>query len=119
MTKDVDQAPIQARGTYRRLLWVLLVVSALATVCFTVRGVVQFVYWSDPAHRDQTLEPWMPIGFVARSYGVEREALARALELPPESLRSLSLQDLAEMRGKGFEDMFREVETAIQDLRSE
>ena len=119
MTKNVDQAPIQACGTYRRFLWALLIVSALATVFYTVRGVVQFVYWSDPAHRDQALEPWMPIGFVARSCGVEREALARALELPSDSHRSLSLQDLAEMRGKGFEDMVREVETAIQDLRSE
>lgn len=118
MTKNVDQAPIQARRTYRRLLWVLLIVSALATVFFTVRGVVQFVYWSDPAHRDQSLEPWMPIGFVARSYGVEREALATALELSPDSDRRLSLKDLAEMRGKDFEGMVREVETAIQHLRS-
>lgn len=119
MTKNVDQSPVQARRIDRRLLWVLLVVSALATVFFTVRGVVQFVYWSDPAHRDQTLEPWMPIGFVARSYGVDREALATALDLSADPDRRLSLKDLAEMRGKGFEDIFLEVEAAIQDLRSE
>lgn len=118
MTKNADQPPISTRRSYRRILWALLVLSMLATAFFAVRGVVQFIYWSDPAHRDQALEPWMPLGFVARSYDVERDALAAALDLSPDANRRVPLEDLAETRGQEFEAFAREVEAAIQNLRS-
>ncbi|PWJ20545.1 hypothetical protein [Jannaschia seohaensis] len=118
MSKKADEAGVPTHRTYRRLLWALLIASVLGTALFAVRGIVQLVYWSDPAHQDQALEPWMPVGFVARSYGVEREALAASLGLDPEANRGLSLKELAKMRGQTFEETSREVEAAIQDIRS-
>lgn len=118
MKKIGTRAREQSQNTYRRLLLALLVVSALATAFFAVRGVVQFVYWSNPDHRDQVLEPWMPLGFVARSYGVEREILAAELGVSPESNRRLTLKSLAELRGQSFEDVASDVGAAIRDIRS-
>lgn len=119
MTRDADQAPDPTRRIYRRILWALLILSVLATGFFAARGVVQFVYWSDPAHRDQTLQPWMPVGFVARSYGLQRDALAAELGLSLSSNRRVTLESLAAMRGQTFEDLADDVEAAIRDLRSE
>lgn len=45
----------------------------------------------------------MPLGFVARSYGVEREALAAALDVSSGANRRISLEDLAKSRDKRFE----------------
>lgn len=118
MTKNADPPPISTRKKARRILWALLILSVLATAFFTVRGVAQFIHWSDPAHRDQALEPWMPLGFVARSYDVDREALAAALELSPGLNKRAPLEDLAETRGQEFEAFASDVEAAIQDLRS-
>ena len=118
MTKNADLPSISTRRSYRRILWALLILSMLATAFFAVRGVVQFVYWSDRAHRNQALEPWMPLGFVARSYDVEQDALAAALEVSPGANRGVPLEDLAETRGQEFEAFAREVMAVIQDLRS-
>ena len=52
------------------------------TLFFAVRIVAQWIYWSDPAHRDQQIEGWMTAGYVAHSYDVPRDVIRNAL--PPD-----------------------------------
>ncbi|WP_233150743.1 hypothetical protein [Sphingomonas mollis] len=58
----------------------------VAVLAFTgyhaVRTVGDAIYWN--AHRDEPIERWMTIGYVAHSYHVPPHILHRALGLPPE-----------------------------------
>lgn len=57
------------------------VLGALLTAMFIARSVMFAIYWSDPAHRFQEIEPWMPARYVAYSWGLTPEEMAAALEL--------------------------------------
>ena len=57
----------------------------VAVLAFTgyhaVRTVSDAMYWN--AHRDEPIERWMTIGYVAHSYHVPPHILHQALNLPP------------------------------------
>lgn len=72
-----------ARGR-SRLRWglaALLVLVATFTAVQIGRSVNDFLFWR--AHRDEPIQPWMSIGFVAHSYHVPPFVLERAVGLPP------------------------------------
>jgi hypothetical protein len=62
-----------------RVLLVGFAFALFVTLFFAVRLVVHAVYWSQ--HRDAELAGWMTIGYVAQSYHIERDDLARAVGL--------------------------------------
>ncbi|MFQ5624265.1 MAG: hypothetical protein ACE5FS_12830 [Paracoccaceae bacterium] len=76
-----------------RLLLVAFVIASLAVVFLAVRLTVFTIYWS--RYRNAPLQGWMPIGYVAKSYDVPREALAAALGVANGSRRRMSLADIA------------------------
>jgi hypothetical protein len=84
---------------------------------FTVRLVAFWIYWADPAHRDQAIEPWMTPGYVAHSWGVPRELAFEALGLPPAPGGPRSLQELAADRGVAVDDLAQELQAAIEAFR--
>ncbi len=65
----------------RRLLVALFVALVAFTGYHAVRTVSEAAYWN--AHRDEPIERWMTIGYVAHSYHVPPHVLHRALGLPP------------------------------------
>ena len=69
------------RSRLRWLLAALLLVVGTVTAVQIVRSVDDFLFWQ--AHRDEPIQPWMPIGFVAHSYHVPPFVLEQALQLPP------------------------------------
>ena len=57
---------------------IALSVFVLALVCllfFGVRFVDRFLYFHDPAHRNQALEPWMTPRYVGMSYNLPKEIM--------------------------------------------
>ena len=48
---------------------------------FAVRTVRRAIYWH--RHQDETIRPWMSLGYIAHSYGVPPRVLYQALGLPP------------------------------------
>ncbi|MEC9463060.1 MAG: hypothetical protein VX601_07790 [Pseudomonadota bacterium] len=96
------------------------VVLALALAIFCAGRTIFFVvYWADPARQDLPPEPWMTIGYVAHSWHVPVEKLARDLDLPPPPKDGPrpSLERLADDRGVTFEAFKAEIEASIMDLR--
>ncbi|GAB4270375.1 MAG: hypothetical protein Kow0013_22590 [Pararhodobacter sp.] len=68
----------------RTLRWLIrggFVLTLALTAFFAVRTVVLAIYWTGPEHRDQPLEGWMPLGYVARSWDVPRDVLREAAGL--------------------------------------
>ena len=104
-----------------RLLVTAFVLASAVTLFFALRTVLFFAYWNDPAHRNQPLEGWMTIGYVAHSWRVPADRLARALNLPPppEDGTRPPLKRLAKERGESFESFSAEIEEKIRQLRAE
>jgi hypothetical protein len=75
-----------------------LALALLVTLFFAVRLVVHAVYWSQ--HRDAELADWMTIGYVAQSYDIERDNLARAVGLEPGSCRHPTIAEIARRTGR-------------------
>lgn len=64
----------------RRLLALAFLLALGFTGVYVVRTVADAIYWNE--HRDEPIEGWMPIGYVAHSYHVPPHVLFGALGLP-------------------------------------
>ena len=95
---------------------VALGLALAVAVFFAVRLVVFTVYWADPAHREQPLEGWMTPGYVANSYGVDRDDLRAALGLAPGD--RATLEEIAAARGVDLSVVLAEVEAALAGARA-
>ncbi len=91
--------------------------AATLTVLFTIRTIVFTIYWANPAHHDQPLEPWMTLRYVARSWDLPPDLLAQTLELDPAPRQRLSLREIAAQKGMTLEELTRRIATAAQTLR--
>jgi hypothetical protein len=93
-----------SRLTKRRRIWLLAFAFAFAlgaTGFFATRVVVHALYWSQ--HKDEPLEPWMTVGYVAHSYGLAPEILREKLGLAPEERDRRTLAEIAADQGQSFE----------------
>lgn len=84
---------------------------------FAFRLIVSTSYWSD--NRDRPIEGWMPIGYIAQSWDVQRDTLARAINLEPGAFQHKSLAHIAEERGEPVEVLITRIESAIAHARRE
>ncbi|MCX7288061.1 MAG: hypothetical protein NTW20_11035 [Rhodobacterales bacterium] len=103
----------------RPWLTAAFVLACLVTTGFAVRFTVQAVYWA--THQDTPVQPWMTVGYIARSWGLDgRDIDARAgLPLPEVKGRPQPLSEIARDRGVPVEDIIARVEAAIRDLRAD
>lgn len=88
------------------------------TVFFTTRFVGQSIYWAN--HREEVVQPWMTVGYVARSWqvdGREIDSLA-GLPLPEVKGRPQTLAEIAADRGVPVAEVIAGVEAAVADLRA-
>jgi hypothetical protein len=98
----------------------LLALALLAAGVFTVRSVTHAVYWRDPAHRAQPIEPWMTPGFIARSWHLPRGAVIEALHAPvPPPDGPMDLEELAAFRGVPVETVIAEAEALVAPRRAD
>ena len=101
-----------------RLLLLAFVVTTLLTLFFAARFIFFVQYWNDPAHREQPLEGWMTLGYIAHSYQIPRETLAAALGVvPPGKGKRPTLKQIAGEKGMPVDAFAVEVEATIKRLR--
>ena len=94
-------------------------IACAVTLFFAGRLTVKVIYWSNPAHHNQAVEPWMTVGYIARSWrldGREIDALA-GLPLPEVKGHPQPLSEIAKQLGVPVQDLIAEVEKAIATLR--
>lgn len=97
----------------------LLLAALAVTVFFAVRLTLGWIYWADPAHRDQQIADWMTPRYVALSWQVPPEVVAEALGLSPHQGRPQSLEAIAQARGERPEALIQAIEAAIARYRAE
>lgn len=98
----------------RKLLILLLALSLAGAAFFTVRSVARFVYWTNPAHREQVPEGWMTLGYVERSHRLPPRSLGPLLgiEVNPKAHRSLA--EIAAERGQSLDAFLAELKAALE-----
>ncbi len=109
---------IDAFKTHPVLTPAFLLAAAL-TVMFTIRTVAFTIYWANPAHRDQPIEPWMTPRYVAHSWDLPPERVAAALGLEPGSARGLSLAEIAASGGLSLEEIEQRIRAAAAAYREQ
>ena len=98
---------------------VIAFVLALALAAFFGgRIVVRAIYWANPAHHNQTIQGWMTVGYIGRSWGVDPEELDRlaGFPLPDEKGRPQPLVEIARDRGVSVDVVIAEAEAALAAL---
>ncbi|MBK6468416.1 MAG: hypothetical protein IPL38_18605 [Rhodobacter sp.] len=89
------------------------------TLFFAGQFIARAVYWSNPAHLEQQVQPWMTAGYIGRSWGLDPRALVAEAGLPPRDGRPLTLDQIAEARGVPVGTVIAEVEAALLRLRAQ
>ena len=90
--------------------------AAAVSLFFVLRLTVFWIYWSDPAHRNQPIEGWMTPGYVAYSHHVPKEAITDALGLTPGGYAHKTLEDIAEESGRSIEQLTVLLNEVIETL---
>ena len=101
---------------HHRLLTLAFAASIVLLVVFTGRFAASAIYWSQ--HRNEPIEPWMTIGYVARSHQVKPEALQLALGLDPRARDRRPLIKLADDDLLKLSAMIETLEAAIADEKA-
>ncbi len=100
-----------------RLLLAGFVLALAVMLFFAVRSVMFWVYWADPAHREEPIAGWMTPRYVSHSWSIPPEVLRDALAVPAETKR-LTIDALAEARGVPTEEIIRQIEEIIAAHRA-
>ena len=91
--------------------------AAAVSLFFVLRLAVFWIYWSDPAHRNQPIEGWMTPGYVAYSHHVPKDAVTDALGLSPDGHARKTLEDIAEESGRSVEQLTILLNAVIENHR--
>jgi hypothetical protein len=88
------------------------------TLFFAVRFVGHTVYWAN--HQDEAVRPWMTVGYVARSWGLDGREIDALAGLPAPEVKGhpQSLAEIAADRGVPVTEVIAKVEAAVAELRS-
>lgn len=108
------------RSSFNRhpILTGVFALALVLTVFFGGRLVLHTVYWSDPAHRDQTIAGWMTPGYVAHSWRVPNKLVGDALGFTKETFQpGQTLGELARERGVTVDDLKQTLDAAIAAFR--
>ena len=100
-----------------RLLLAGFLLALAVMLFFAVRSVMFWVYWADPAHREEPIAGWMTPRYVAHSWSIPPEVLRDALAVPADA-RRLTIDALAEARGVPTDEIIRQIEAVIATQRT-
>jgi hypothetical protein len=105
----------------RPMLVSAFLLAVALTLFFGVRLVRHTLYWADPAHHNEAIQPWMTVGYIAKSWhldGPEIDALAH-LPGPKDYGHPPPLSEIAKDRGVPVAKVIKEVEAAISVLKAQ
>ncbi|MDU8926479.1 hypothetical protein RXV86_03685 [Alisedimentitalea sp. MJ-SS2] len=98
-----------------RIVFVIFLAASAVTLFFVIRLAMFTIYWSDPAHRNLTPEPWMTPGYVAHSWGLPPHEIADFLDIPPGDRPTLA--EIARSRNVPVSQIIEELSGILQDSK--
>ena len=94
-----------------KLLTIGFVVSTGLATVLTLRLFLGLIYWSQ--HSDLPPEPWMRLGYIAKSNQVSVETLRASIGLDPEKRERRALAEIATDTGLPIEELIQTLKTQI------
>lgn len=96
---------------------IVLLVSLAIAGLFAVRSVALWVYWQDPQHRAQAIEPWMTPKYIAHSWGVPPNVVLDTLgDFQRRKKGPMSLDQIATAQNIPTRDLITSVEASIDNF---
>jgi hypothetical protein len=90
-------------------------VAALAVIAFFAARFVAFsLYWADPAHREQPIEPWMTPRYIAHAWDLPAEEVMEALGVAARPDARPTLKEIARDRGVPVELVLEEARALVE-----
>jgi hypothetical protein len=107
-----------ALWTARPWLTSAFLLACAVTLFFAGRFTVYTVYWA--THQEVPVEPWMTVGYVARSWGLEPRALDAEAGMPVPEVKGhpQTLEEIARDRGVPVAEVIAEVEAAVERMKA-
>ncbi len=88
------------------------------TLFFIVRIVTSAIYWADPAHHNETVKPWMTVGYIAKSWGLDPREIDILAGLPtPKDHGPWTIKEIALARGVEVQVVIDQVNATIAVLQ--
>nr|WP_321458409.1 hypothetical protein [uncultured Cohaesibacter sp.] len=97
----------------------VFVLAVVLLLFFGVRFVDRFLYFHDPAHRNQSLEPWMTPRYVGMSYKLPRDVIFDVMELGETEGRRISVGEIAQRMGISLDELETRVRKAKLEFKAE
>lgn len=110
---------ILSSSKFRWLLRIGFALALIGTLYFGIRVAMGAFYWSDPAHQDQAIEGWMPLGYVGRSWNVPREVMVEIAGITPEGRPRRSLEMIARDENIPLPVLIERIRTGIAQWREQ
>jgi hypothetical protein len=101
-----------------RRQWIVVVAFLLVlffTGFFAVRTVRRVIYWR--YHQDETIRPWMTVGYIAHSYRVPPHVLTTALGLPYRPPDRRPIREIAQSQNRSVDEVIAVLQDAIVHAR--
>lgn len=96
--------------------------AAAVTLFFVARITLRALFWLDPAHHDMTPQPWMTVGFIARSWQLDPAKIDTKAGFPSPGEgkgHPLTLIEIARQRGVPVAEVITEVEAVVLTLMAQ
>ncbi|MEO8241280.1 MAG: hypothetical protein ABI832_03155 [bacterium] len=94
--------------------------AATITLFFLIRMVVAVIYWSNPAHHNETAKPWMTVGYVAHSWHLDAAQIDQLAGLPgPKGHGPWTLQQMADARSVPVAEIIKLVNETVATLEAQ
>ncbi len=84
---------------------VVFTAALVVVLWFGARFVLNFIYWNDPRHQNQALEPWMSPRYVRFSYQLTPEGAAQVMGIERPFERGLHIDEISEKLGLTLEEL--------------
>lgn len=96
------------------------VLAAAVTLFFLFRMVSSALYWSDPAHQNESVKAWMTVGYIAKSWDLDPRKIDALAGLPtPEEHGPWTIREIAEARGVAVQVVIDQVNASITALQTQ
>ena len=94
-------------------------VAAAVTLFFMVRIVMSAIYWSDPAHHNESVKPWMTVGYIAKSWHLDPRSIdiLSGMPAPGDGHGPWTMKEVALSRGVEVATIINQVNAAIAILQ--
>ncbi len=93
----------------RRVPFLVFFGSLAVALWFAGNFVAEVIYWNDPRHKNQALEPWMTPRYVQHSYALRPKTVAEILGIDHPFPARMRMSDIVAETGQSYDALTEEL----------